>query len=134
MEDVVVAVIEVDYVGARDAAFDEGQMIVFDGALAGVEVGLIAQALGGGVDEIEQPGSAVGVADDVEVGVGDHVHYHERFDLLERAVLLPFFGEVAGTVKAICVRPSPGRFFAGGTDYPKSEAISLFAARLAGGS
>src|SRR5260370_1279533 len=36
MEDVVVAVIEVDYVGARDAALDEGKVIVVDGGLVGV--------------------------------------------------------------------------------------------------
>src|SRR5208282_283608 len=42
MEYVVVSVIEVDVVGAGDATFNEGQVIVFDGALAGVEVGLVA--------------------------------------------------------------------------------------------
>ncbi len=82
MEDIVVAVIEVDYVGGGNSAIEEGNVIVFDGELAGIEVGLIAQALGGAVDKIEQPGSALGVALDVEVGIADHVHYHKRFDLL----------------------------------------------------
>src|SRR6266849_3994448 len=132
MEDVVVAVIEVDYVGARNAALDEGKVIVVDGALAGVEVGLIPQALGGGVDEIEQPGSAVGVADDVEVGVGDHVHYQERFDLLQRAVFFPFLGEMARAVKTISAGPSLDRFFAVGPDEPNAAAIAFFAAQLVG--
>src|SRR5208337_1085166 len=66
MEDVVVAVVEVDDVGAGDAAFYEGQVIVFDGALAGVEVGLVTLALGGGVNQIKQPRRTVGVAVDIE--------------------------------------------------------------------
>src|ERR1039458_796361 len=136
MEDVVVAVIEVDDVGAGDAAFDEGKVIVFYGALAGVEVGLVASSLGGGVDEIEQPGSAIGVAVDVEIGIADHVHYHERFYLLERAFFFPFLGQMAGAVETVGVGPLPHRFFAISPDEPDAVAIALFsrspAAQLVG--
>src|SRR3984893_17315930 len=111
-------------------------MIVFDGPLVGVEVGLVTSALGSGVDEVEQPRSAFGIADDVEVGVADHVHHHEGFDFFEGAVFLPFFGEMAGTVNTIGVCPLPYRFFAVGPDEPDAVAISLLsgspAAQLVG--
>src|SRR5208282_3733969 len=118
--------VEVDDIGTGDTTFDEGNVIVFDRALAGVEVGLIAQALGGGVDQVEQPGRAVGVADDVEVGITDHVHHHERFDLLERAVSLPLLGEMARTVKTVGIGPGLDGFFAVGPDQPDAVAIALF--------
>jgi hypothetical protein len=72
--------------------FTKGKVIVFDGGLKGVEVRLIAFALGCGVDQIEQPGSAIGIAKNVEIGIADHIHDHERFDLFQGAVFLPFFG------------------------------------------
>src|SRR5580658_5469812 len=125
MEDVVVAVVEVDNVGSGDTAFEEGNVIVFDRALARVEMGLVAQSLGGGVDEIEQPGSTIGIAVDVEVGVADHVHYQQRFNLLERAVFLPFLGKMAGTVNAVGVGPCLHGFFAIGPDQPDAVAIAL---------
>src|SRR6266446_7316131 len=135
-EDIVIAVIEVDDVGAGDTSIDEGNVIIFDGALLGVEVRLVASALGSGIDEVEQPRSAFGIADDVEVGVADHVHHHERFDLFEGAVLLPFLSEMAGTVNTVGITPLPYRFFAVGPDEPDAVAIALLsgspAAQLVG--
>ena len=57
-------------------------MIVFDRALPRVEVGLIAFALGGGIDQVHQPIGAGSIAVDVEVGVADHIHNQECSDLL----------------------------------------------------
>jgi hypothetical protein len=53
MEDVVVTIIQVNYIGARNSVLDEGQVVVLNGALPGVEMGLIACALGGNVDQVE---------------------------------------------------------------------------------
>src|ERR1035441_6616559 len=74
MEDVVVAVVEVDDIGGWDAAFHKRQMVVFHRSLKGVEVRLVALALRGGVDEVEQPWSRVEIALDVEVGGADRVY------------------------------------------------------------
>src|SRR5208283_3005989 len=92
---------------------------------------LVTEALGGGVDEIEEPGSALGVALDVEVGVADHVHHHQRFNLFERAIFFPFLGEMAGAVDAVGVGPGLHRFFAVGPDEPDAVAIALLTRSLA---
>src|SRR5208283_2119848 len=102
---------------------------VFDLSLHGVEVGLIAFALGGRVDEVEQPGRALGVALNVQIGVADHIHNHERFDLLQRAIFLPFFGQMAGAVDAVGVAPGLHGFFAVGPDQPDAVAIALLIAQ-----
>ena len=55
MEDVVVAVVEVDDIGGGNATFYERDMVVFERRLNLVEMRLVAAALGGLVDQVEQP-------------------------------------------------------------------------------
>ena len=66
---------------------------------------LVAAALGGGVNQIEQPGSGILVAQDVDVLGGDHVHDHEGFDFFQRAIFLPLLGQMARAVEAVGIRP-----------------------------
>ncbi len=72
------------------------------------------------------------VAVNVEVGVADHVGQQECLDVLERAVLLPFVGEVADAVEAVGGGPILDCFFAVGPQEPDAVAFALFAAQLVG--
>ncbi len=66
VEDIVVAVIEVDHIGIRDTAFGKRQVIVFNGALPGIKVGLVASTLSGSIDEVEKPRSRGSIAVDIQ--------------------------------------------------------------------
>ena len=57
VEDVVVAVVEVDDIGAGDAAFDEWDMVVFHGVLDARRSGIGSPRARRRVDQVEQPGS-----------------------------------------------------------------------------
>ena len=127
MENVVVTVIEIDDIRGWHSTLKEGNVIVFDWTLPGIKVRLIPSVLGGGVDEIEQPRFAVCVAIDVEVGIADHIHHEQGFDLFQRAVLLPSFGEMARAIDTVAIGPTLHRFFPVGPNQPYAIAIALFA-------
>ncbi len=127
MEDVVVAIRHVNDIGAGDAAFHEGNVIVFFAALKGIEMRLVAAALGSGVDQVEQPGSGVGVAQNGNIDGSDHIHDHERLDFFQCPVFLPFFGKMTRAVQAVGVRPILYSFLAIGPDQPDAVAVAGFA-------
>src|ERR1700676_3490934 len=132
MEDIVVAVIEVNHVGARNSPLNKRQMIVFYPALVGIKVGLVTSALSGSVDQIQQPWSTVRIAQDIKVGVADHVHYHERFDLFQRPILFPSLGKMTRAIIAVGIRPSPHSLFPIAPDQPDAISIALLAPQLIG--
>src|SRR5207248_6421748 len=90
VEDVAVAVIEIDQIQARHAALNERQMIVFNGDRTREEMRLISQAGCGLINHAREPGRGVGVTVNVQVGVANHVGYMKGLDVCEGAVFLLF--------------------------------------------
>src|SRR5882672_12822584 len=132
MEDVVVAVVDVDDVGHGDAVLHEGKVVVANACSLSEKMRLIAEPCGGFQHKILQPGRGVGVTLDVEIGVANHVGEEEGFDLLERAILFPNFSEMARAVKAIGGGPCADGFFSIGPEQPDAIAFELGSAQMLG--
>src|SRR5260370_39959701 len=132
MEDVAVAVVEINQIGAGHTMLDERQMVILHRDRPPKEVRLVAQFRSRLVDQILKPGSGVAVAVDIEVGVANHVSQQEYFYVLERAVLLPFFGQMTHAIETVGVGPLFYRFFPIGPQPPHAVAFALFSAQLVG--
>ena len=115
----------VNQVGRGHAALDERQVIVFHRDGSAEEVRLVAHTGRGLVDQIFQPRSGLLVAFNVQVGVPDHVFQEERLYLLQRSILLPYFGQVARAVNAVGIGPVLDRLFPIGPQQPNAVAIPL---------
>src|SRR6266849_7895354 len=132
MEDVAVAVVEINQIGAGPTMLDERQMVILHRDRPPKEVRLVAPFRSSLVDQILKPGSGVAVAVDIEVGVANHVNQQEYFYVLERAVLLPFFGQMTHAIETVGGGPLFYRFFPVGPQQPHAVAFALFSAQLVG--
>ena len=105
---------------------NEGQVVVFDDDGAGEEVGLVAQLRCRLGKPCLRSRGWVGIAVDVEVGVADHVGQQKSFDGFQRAILLPFVGQVAGAVETVGGGPGFHCFFAVGPQAARHCSLRAF--------
>src|SRR5208282_6923739 len=88
-EDIVVAVVEVDKIGAGYAPLHKGNMIVLHSHSSCEKMRLIAKSCSGLIHHVFEPWSRVGIVLNIQIRIAHHICQQECLDLLQSSVSLP---------------------------------------------